>query len=153
MSPRNRKIYFGVVKCVGLTTIPQSVSGLFRQCGILNISQPYRPLRPVTGITLVCFCKQCRRHDGQRVMKASNTHNHTSPERTYPVLLILGVCILLRVCEIKMRVFPSTQRYYSRFYYLLLTNLLHVLVVRPSSERKYISENYPNATQQPQQPQ
>jgi hypothetical protein len=37
-----------------------TVSGLSRQCGILNISQPYRPSRPVTGIALlygegVCF--------------------------------------------------------------------------------------------------
>jgi hypothetical protein len=29
------------------------MSRLSRQCGILNISQPYRPLRPVTGITLL----------------------------------------------------------------------------------------------------
>jgi hypothetical protein len=29
------------------------VSRLSRQCGILNISQPYRPPRPVTGITLL----------------------------------------------------------------------------------------------------
>jgi hypothetical protein len=31
------------------------VSRLSRQCGILNISQPYRPPRPVTGITLLAL--------------------------------------------------------------------------------------------------
>jgi hypothetical protein len=30
-----------------------AVSRLSRQCGILNISQPYRPSRPVTGIALL----------------------------------------------------------------------------------------------------
>jgi hypothetical protein len=30
-----------------------TVSRLSRQCGILNISQPYRPERPVTGIALL----------------------------------------------------------------------------------------------------
>jgi hypothetical protein len=39
-------------RCVGLT----SVSRLSRQCGILNISQPYRPARPVMGIALLYWC-------------------------------------------------------------------------------------------------
>jgi hypothetical protein len=39
--------------CIGLTNLPPSVSRLSRQCEILNISQPYRPPRPVTGIALL----------------------------------------------------------------------------------------------------
>jgi hypothetical protein len=47
-------------RCVGLTILQPSVSILSRHCGILNISQTYRPPRPVTGIALlygdgVCF--------------------------------------------------------------------------------------------------
>jgi hypothetical protein len=40
---------------VQLTTLPPSVRGLPRQCGILNSSQLYSPPRPVTGIVLFFY--------------------------------------------------------------------------------------------------
>jgi hypothetical protein len=43
-----RRMFLGVKRsrCVGLTTLPPSVSRLSRQCGILNIDQPFRPQQP-----------------------------------------------------------------------------------------------------------
>jgi hypothetical protein len=52
---------------VRLTTKPSSVSRMSRQCGILNISQPYRSPRPVRGVALFFFLSwfhQCSKgHD------------------------------------------------------------------------------------------
>jgi hypothetical protein len=52
---QNTEMFLGVkgVQRLGLTTSAQSVSRLSRQCWILNISQPYRPPRPVMGIAFL----------------------------------------------------------------------------------------------------
>jgi hypothetical protein len=46
-------IVSGEWSAVGLTTLPPTMNRMSGQCGFLNISQPYLPPRPVTGITLL----------------------------------------------------------------------------------------------------
>jgi hypothetical protein len=50
-----RKCFWGVERGrrVRLTTSPPSLSRFSRKCGILNISQHYRPTWPLKGIVLL----------------------------------------------------------------------------------------------------
>jgi hypothetical protein len=43
---------------VGLTTSPPSIRRLCTQCGIPNISQPYRPPQPITGIAFLAGTRE-----------------------------------------------------------------------------------------------
>jgi hypothetical protein len=54
---QKNKCFWGLEcgRCVELTTLPPSVSRLPRQCGILIISQLFRPPRPGTGIAFLLF--------------------------------------------------------------------------------------------------
>jgi hypothetical protein len=56
---------------VELTNLPPSMSRSSRQFGILNISQRYRPARPVTGIALLYFLLLLLRVESMKLLVMS----------------------------------------------------------------------------------
>jgi hypothetical protein len=82
---------------VELTTLPPSMSRLSRQCGTLNISQTYRPRRPVAeiAITRIVWFTKCNTVAG--VQELSSNERNFVPE----------VCFQMSVAVLIFHVAPS----------------------------------------------
>jgi hypothetical protein len=71
-----KKCFWGVMRGrrMGLKTSPPFESRLSRQCGILNISQPYRPPRYVTGTALLLLFFQFYIHTCNEIGKRNHIY-------------------------------------------------------------------------------
>jgi hypothetical protein len=105
MTIRSRKCFWGVERgqWVELTTLKPSVSRLSRQCGILNILQPYRPPRPVTGIALLYYHRV-------RVPSGAFSGNVHAEQHISPITY--GAILLLKCVALSFPPVPSHLRSY-----------------------------------------
>jgi hypothetical protein len=75
------------------------MSRLSRQCGILNISQPYRPPWPVTGIAFFYFWIKYA-FGGKRCIDRISVHVYTNMDGSKKIPLLLTGKLVLQACEV-----------------------------------------------------
>jgi hypothetical protein len=142
----------------GLITSPPSVGRLSRQCGILNISHPYRLPRPVTGTAFsllpsvivqlliarwkstrnarrFAFCLSYRHNCRRFEICAPTDVQHCFLEAAFVMIILLNVRSALHYCHIyscMLRVFGyrrSTESNTKEIFRHIRTSIIHMSVL------------------------